>query len=223
MTAIFVYAQDDVAFVASDTKRQIHGYATVAPKTQRWSENIIISQAGFGEGLQRLVGELMSWQHRSATMLTGAGIVHAFNQVAAERLQAEIARLHRPQGQHLIGGTLIVAEAAKNGSAAQILTLDWRPGTSTPQLGPVYADGSDQHAFMGIAQAEFSAMGSGTRPFDLAAWGMACIAKAQASASGVAVDWPVDLTICRIENGIPVSVTQRVANSSDPTHPMFVI
>lgn len=223
MTAIFTYVGGDVAFTASDTKRAVYGFATIAPKALRWSENVVISQTGFGEGLQRLIGELMSWQHRNSSMLTSAGIAHAFGQVADGRLQAEIDRLKHQSNAHKVDGTLIVTEAARNGGAAQIMTLDWRSKAVTPQPGPVYADGTDQPGFLAIAKAEFAARNVGAGSFDLAAWGMACIDKAQGSAAGAAVDWPVDLTICRTDNGLPISLTQRVGGPSAPTHPLFVI
>lgn len=223
MTAIFTYVGDDVAFVASDTKRDVYGYATVAPKAVRWSENIVISQTGFGEGLQRLIGELMSWQHRDPKMLTSAGIEHAFGQVADERLQAEIDRLKHQEHAGKVAGMLIVTEAARSGSPARIVTLDWRSKTVTPQPGPVYADGTDQPNFLAIAKAELAARKVGGGLFDLAAWGMACIEKAQSSSAGAAVDWPVDLTICRTDSDLPISLTQRVESPSAPTHPLFFI
>jgi hypothetical protein len=43
VTAIFAYADSDIAFIASDTKREQFGFQTVANKTVRWSENIVIS------------------------------------------------------------------------------------------------------------------------------------------------------------------------------------
>lgn len=223
MTAIFTYVGGDIAFVASDTKRDVYGYATVALKAVRWSENIVISQTGFGEGLQRLIGELMSWQHRHPMMLTSAGIAHAFGQVADQRLQAEIDRLTRKADAHKVDGTLIVTEAARGGNAAQIMTLDWRSKAVTPQPGPVYADGTDQPGFLAIAKAEFAARSVGAGSFDLAAWGITCIESAQNSPAGAAVNWPVDLTICRTDGGLPISLTQRVGGPSAPTHPLFVI
>ncbi|MBB5710887.1 hypothetical protein [Sphingomonas xinjiangensis] len=223
MTAIFTFVGGDVAFVASDTKREVHGYATVAPKAVRWSENIVIPQTGFGEGLKRLIGELMSWQHRHPSMLTSVGIAHAFGQVADARLQAEIDRLARQANADKVDGTLIVTEASRSGSAAQIMTLDWRSKAVTPQPAPVYADGTAQPDFLAIAKTEFAARNVGAGSFDLAAWGMACIEKAQASSAGAAVNWPVDLTICRTDGGLPISLTQRVGSPSAPTHPLFVI
>jgi hypothetical protein len=223
MTAIFAYADSEVAFVASDTKRETLGYPTVACKTTRWSENIIISQTGFGEGLQRLVGEMLAWQHRHPTMLTGAGVVHAFNQLAANRLAAEIGMLKHPANAPTVSGTLVVIEAPRGGLPGTIFTLDWVTQTQVPQPGPVYADGTNQPAFLAIAQAKFKSMGSGGSGFDLAAWGLSCIDEAKTHMNGAAVDWPADLTICRSDKGMLVSLVQRVAGPSSPTHPLFVV
>lgn len=221
MTAIFAYADSDVAFVASDTKRQVLGYPTVACKTIRWSENIIISQTGFGEGLQRLVGEMMAWQHRNPVMLTGKGVVHAFNQLAAGRLATEIGMLKYAANTKNVSGTLVVAEAPRGGAPGTIFTLDWVTQAHVPQPGPVYADGTDQPAFLTIAQTTFQSMGSAGGAFDLAAWGLSCIRSAIAHST--AVGWPADLTICRLDQGMPVTLTQRVTDPSSPTHPLFVI
>ncbi|MGC1457657.1 MAG: hypothetical protein WA825_05220 [Steroidobacteraceae bacterium] len=223
MTAIFVYADSDIAFVASDTKREQLGYQTVANKTVRWSENIVISQTGFGEGLQRLTGEMMSWQHRDPRMLTGAGIAHAFRQVAATRRTDEIGRLqHGIAGA--VAGTLVVVEAPRDGTPGVIFTLDWVTEAQTMQPGPVYADGTDQPAFLAIAQTQFKSLGSGGTGFDLANWGLSCIAESKKHPkSGVAVDWPADLTICRLDQGVPVTLVQRVAAPPAMTHPLFKI
>jgi len=223
MTAIFAYANSEVAFVASDTKRETSGYQTVACKTTRWSENIIISQTGYGEGLQRLVGEMLAWQHRNPKMLTGAGVMHVFKQLAANRLTAEIDMLKHPANAPTVSGTLVVVEAQRGGLPGTIFTLDWGKQTRVAQPGPVYADGTDQQAFFAIAQAKFSSMGSGGSGFDLAAWGLSCIDQAKAHKNGAAVDWPADLTICRPDNGVLVSVVQRAAGPLSATHPLFVI
>ena len=179
MTAIFAYADSDIAFVASDTKREQFGFQTVADKTIRWSENIVISQTGFGEGLQRLTGEMMSWRHRHPSMLTGAGIAHAFCQLAATRRTEEIARLQHKSLAGAVAGALVVIEAPRDGRPGVIFTLDWATEAQTTQPGPVYADGTDQPAFLSIAQAQFKSLGSGGQGFDLANWGLSCIAEAK--------------------------------------------
>lgn len=223
MTAIFVYADSDVAFVASDTKREVCGYPTVACKTTRWSENILISQTGFGEGLQRLVGEMLSWQHRAPVMLTGEGVTRAFKQLAAKRLAAEGALMKHPSNASKIDGTLIVVEAPRGGGPGAILTLEWRSEAVTPQPGPVYADGTDQPAFLAIAQKRYAAMRPAGGTLDLAKWGLLCIDDAIAHMKGVAVDWPADLAICRLDQRMPVTLTQRVSGPNAPTHPLFAI
>lgn len=223
MTAIFVYADSDVVFIASDTKREAFCFPTVACKTTRWSENILISQTGFGEGLQRLVGEMLSWQHRDPVLLTGGGVVRAFKQLAAGRLAAEAANMKHAFNAKNVGGTLVVAEAPHGGAPGAIFTLDWASETVAPQPGPIYADGTDQPAFLAIAQKRFAGKDSGAGGFDLAAWGLLCICDAIAHMQGTAVDWPADLAICRLDQGMPVTLTQRVPGPNAPTHPLFVI
>jgi hypothetical protein len=224
VTAIFAYADSDIAFIASDTKREQLGFQTVANKTIRWSENIVISQTGFGEGLQRLIGEMMSWQHRDPSMLTSAGVAHAFRQVAATRRTEEIGRLQHKNLAGAVAGTLVVIEAPRDGRPGVIFTLDWVTEVQTTQPGPVYADGTDQPAFYAIAQTRFKSLGSGGKGFDLSNWGMSCIAEAKKHPkSGVAVDWPADLTICRLDRGLPVTLVQRVAAPPVMTHPLFKI
>jgi hypothetical protein len=223
MTAIFVYADSDIAFVASDTKREVCGFTTVACKTMRWSENILISQTGFGEGLQRLVGEMLAWQHRHPMMLTGAGVEHAFKQLAAGRLKAEVAMLKHSYNAKNIGGSLVVAEAPRGGSPGAILTLDWASEGVETQPGPVYADGTDQPAFLRIATTRFASMRRAAGTFDLAAWGLTCISDAIAHLGGASVDWPADLAICRLDRGMPITLIQRVTGPAGPTHPLFVI
>ena len=224
MTAIFAYADSEIAFVASDTKRALLGFETTASKSIRWSESIIVAQTGFGEGLQRLTGEMMSWQHRNPMMLTGAGVAHAFHQTARARRTAELAMLRKGSPASAVGGTLVVVEAPRIGTSGSIFTLDWQAETETQQSGPVYADGSDQTAFLAIAEAQFKSLGSGGKGFDLAKWGLLCIAEAIKHPNcGFAVGWPADLTICRHDKRVPVTLVQRVVGLSALTHPIFII
>jgi hypothetical protein len=149
-------------------------------------------------------------------------VVHAFNQLATNRLNAEIGMLKHPANAPTVSGTLVVVEAQRGGLPGTIFTLDWVKLTQVAQPGPVYADGTDQPAFLAIAQAKFNSMGSGGSGFDLAAWGLSCIEQAKAHKNGVAVDWPADITICRRDKGMLVTLVQRVAGPSSPTHPLFV-
>lgn len=225
MTALFVFVEGPVAFIASDTKRGgTYGFPpTLATKTRRWSERVLIGQTGDGEGLDRLVGEMASWQHRDPQFSTANGVELAFDKSSKFRLEYE--RYQRMQFAKSIGGTLVVAEAEYGPHPASIRTIDWVTGQKVPHPCPIYADGTAPSAFAGIGSTQYGQYRpGGAGPFDLAAWGLACIASAIGSlGAGGPVDWPADLTITRRDGASFITLTQRVIGPTAKTNPLFCI
>jgi hypothetical protein len=218
MTAIFVYVETTTVFIASDTKRGLLGLYTVAAKTQRWSPNVLVAQTGSGEGLQRLFGEMLSWQHRIPNSENAAGVNTAFDKVGPFKRETEIY-YHSNQNRNMVNGTLVIAAASKvRGVAATIATIDSASQTKTNRPGPIYADGSDPSNFLQIAQAEYASSRQSGSSFDLADWAIKCIDQAMHTPLGQgAVDWPMDLTLLRPENGVHTCIAQRIARGQTPS------
>jgi hypothetical protein len=219
MTAIFVFVEGSTALIASDTKRAQLGWATSATKTQQWSRNVLVSQTGFGEGLQRLIGEMMLWQH-CATEFSGAvGLVKIFKNVGPFRYETEV--YHAQSNRSRVNGTLVIAEAARIiGQKASITTIDWASGQVIDHPGPVYADGTDPASFQKIAEGEYRRLRpTGTGAFNAGQWGVECIKRAMQTPQGKeAVDWPIDLAIIRRDDaGHLLCITQKLEFGSTPS------
>lgn len=217
MTAIFVFAEGPTVFVASDTKRGTPLHATSATKTHRWSSNVLVAQTGYGEGLQRLFGEMLARQHAKPNRTNTKGVEDTFGEVGAYRLETEVYML-KTAGRSAVNGTLVVAEASKfAGLPATITTINWVTKQIVQQNGPVYADGTAKVAFQQIAGEEYQNFrpgGSGS--FQAGAWGMKCIERAIA-AEPEAVGWPADIAIIRPDGGALICSTQRVDQGSTPS------
>lgn len=222
MTAIFAFAERDVTFVASDTKRGLSvGGSFTARKTQVWDERTLIAQTGFGEGLQRLVGEMLARQHVHPSFVQPGGAAASFEIVRAFRLEYE---RHHAKTASAVGGTLVVVEGGYLTTPASITTLDWTTGNPVVISGPVHGNGSNPNAFQRIAVDQYNSFRpGGSGPIDLGAWAMACIADAkQVQNGGTAVDWPIDLTIIRRDQGALITLSQRVAFGGTP-HSLMAI
>ena len=219
MTAIFVLAHGPYVFVASDTKRQIGGIERIAAKTQRWSSGVLVAQAGTGEAVQRLFGEMLSWENRSPDLATTDGVVHVFNQLAAAAQKREIEALTQPVSQ--LPGTLIVTEAGTEDgqTAPRISVIDWVTQKVHHPEGPIHGNGSDPAEFTKIASEAFEALKpTGDTEFDAGAWAVHALQEVLRHKQWQdKVGWPLDLTVSRPFEGHRHVVYQRVHQAEQPS------
>lgn len=220
MTAIFVYVENDVIFMATDTKRVNGCVVTTAMKSTQWSPNVIIAQTGYGESLTRLLGLMMSWQHRQEEFSTLDGAYTCFKKTARFCLESEKYHLKNPN----ISGKLILAEPNSSGvGVGKISTFEWISCTKTDHNDIVFAEGTKPLEFQDIAKKNHNDwVKSGTK--NIAEWGLKSLSDAS-SMCGCSVGMPFDLTISKIDRSINqrISVTQRFGSNLDTIHPAFII
>lgn len=220
MTALFAYADNEVAFIASDTCRAQGIMQFVAAKTSQWSDVVLIAQTGFGEGLQRLSGEMKARQHLRPEWRGLQGVEDLFTKHRAYRLEFE---RHHNKTPNTINGTLLAVQAGTFRGPPRIATYDWVSGSICPQALPVYADGTNAPLFNQIAQGEFAKMSSSSN-LDLGDWAVRCMKVVKTDPGMVnIVEWPVDLSIIRRDHGSLVHITQRVEAENSKRHPAFTL
>lgn len=217
MTALFAYAADEVAFIASDTCRALGGLRSLAAKTFQWSDTLLVAQTGFGEGLQRLTGEMKSRQHYDPSFRGQKGVYSLFDRHRAYRLELERFNSKVPS---VVGGTLLSVQLGSVRGPASIVTLDWVSGAVSSQTLPVYADGSDPTLFNQIAQSQLAALPANN--LDLGQWATRCMQDVMACTTMVGVvDWPLDLAIIRRHHGVLAHVAMRIDGPQSVRHPAF--
>ena len=219
MTAIFVLAHGPHVFVASDTKRQIGGMERVAAKTQRWSPRVLVAQAGTGEAVQRLFGQMLSWESRSPVLASTHGLIQVFLQLAVAAQEREIAAMNHKVSQ--LPGTLVVAEAGNEDGQTppRISVIDWPSQKVHHPEGSIYADGSAPAEFTQIAADAFEVL----KPtedieFDAGAWAVHAFEEVLRHEHWQhLVGWPLDLTISRPFEGHRHVVYQRLQQADKPS------
>lgn len=73
----------------------------------------------------------------------------------------------------------------------------------------------------GVGPDVLETIAASGKSLDLAAWGTTCIEDAIRHMGGKAVGWPADLNICRLDQGLPITLVQRVTDASAAAHPPF--
>ncbi|WP_158808431.1 hypothetical protein [Beijerinckia sp. L45] len=206
MTAIFVFCEKETVFIACDTRRG-SVLPRIARKIQVWDDFTIFAQTGHGEGLTRLFGAMLSWQHKHDQFSGYDGPKNAFDRVGQTRLSCEKSQLKSPG---LAKGTLVSARVESLHGSACIRTYDWVSGSVSTITNEVYADGTEPAAFQKIAETEYRALRpNGNGAFDLAEWGERCIDLAVAACE-IEVAWPADFAIVRQLDGHRLCIIERL-------------
>jgi hypothetical protein len=221
MTAIFAYTEDEIAFIAADTRRATAAglMSAVAAKVHRWSEYILLAQTGAGTHMTRLVQEMMLLRDKHSDRENLEGLTATFKALR-EKHYAEATK----QSKYTVAGTLLAACAADGISPAQIVTFDFANGQQATVTvgGEVYAHGSNPSQFLSIARAEIS-KARASSPVELDRWAMSCIEKA-AQMHASAVGWPADIAIARPDPpSTRLIVLRRVRQVSEPPHQFFAL
>jgi hypothetical protein len=199
MTAIYAYARNRVAFVAGDTVRYdpIAGRQTVC-KLHHWSDSVVLAQAGEARMLSKAIQRAVPLSGFLQLPPTGDGFIQAFERVRpgcwAEAQNAFAAR----NAGNPPPGTVLIAEAATDHTAARVLKLDFETGALTPSVGFFDADGTDVDQFRTIAQFHLDALQADGHdqgiPLDV--WAARCVQNA-AEAHPRYIGFPADVLIGR--------------------------
>jgi hypothetical protein len=196
MTAIYAYARDEIAFVAGDTIRtDYRGVQQPVCKLHRWSDRVLLAQAGEAEALSKLlltVVPLAGWVGATAD-----DFVRTFQQCRA-RFWDEARRVYEEHGRAVTNGTVLIAEAARDGAPARICKLDFETGHRTITEGRIDADGRDVPQFQADAHRHLEALQGDDEDHDLPLdmWAVRCVQDAAATHPGY-IDLPVDVLIAR--------------------------
>ena len=227
MTAIFAYSSPTVAFIASDTLRAVPGMSLLSvsvSKSHFWSDQVVFGQSGT-QFLSKLVGEIKVAKLQWTDTSTGAvqlddsegWLYKTFGCFQGSQYKNALAQ---PGGANFSNGSLLVAHA---GASHGLARYDFATGSRVTLAGQVAADGTDEPAFLGIANKHLASMKagpSGTIPLD--EWGRRCLAEA-ISLHPTSVGWPADLLIARPDGrGGRWIVQQRISASSAFGDPIFL-
>jgi hypothetical protein len=216
MTAIYAYAQDDMALVGGDTSRTYRGGVSLqACKLYHWSDCVLLAQAGESQFLTQLLGTLLPQAGFSG--LTDTGFFATFAQLHAKFWNdAENYYLARNLGA-VPDGTVLVAAAATSTAPARIHRVDFRTGIPTPCHASPVADGADAIQFTSDAQGHLAALraASGGAGVPLDTWVALCVTDAANGYPGL-VAYPADVLVARPSLVGDRIVVQRRLHSPTP-------
>lgn len=223
MTAIFAYVKDDIAFIGADSYRTTpQGWSFVVTKVHRWSEHILIAQAGYGVPMTKLIYDMMiARDHDYGQYSTLAGLTALFKCLHKQHFNASS---NSQSTQALsVQGTLVVANTCDGKTPAQIQSLDLATGLDSlvGLSGNAYAAGSNQSVFQTIADAEIIKITNSGSTIPLDTWASICIQNA-ASVAPELVNWPADFVISRPINPscrrCIIQRSQSLLRSSNPDY-----
>lgn len=204
MTAILAFAASGIAFVAGDTKRATAMHP--ATKVHRWSTSVVFAQAGNGQQLSALIGQMMVCRPILGEDLNG--LKAAFTQLSKTFHDQALAAQAQSRTPHLVDtdGTILVADA----DSGDVITLDFATGNCSSPHVPFGAGGVPQ--LVTEASVRWSAQ---NQSLDL--WATDAIS----ACVGATVNWPIDLLIVRPNDlGGALTVQRRhirgLVGSGDP-------
>ena len=181
MTAIFGYAEGDIAFVAGDTLRAdpLHVFPPACVvKVHDWSDTVVFGQAGNAHHQSALIAEIR--RDKNYRPDDDTGLANAHQNLRASHHQAAVAK----NGPNLSSGTLLVAAAQTATFPARLSTLEFSTGHHQPLTGAIAADGTRPADFLAIAQTHMRALSAaGAGGIALDRWAMMCISDAVAMCS----------------------------------------
>lgn len=172
MTAIFAYADGDVAFVAGDAARTYPVFGRLnAIKVHRWSDTVLLAQAGDGVFLTRLLLRMRerapAIRHHHASLASDQQFIQAFQSMRPNYVSGSI----RAGGRG--GGIVLIAAAADAFGPARINSVDFASGAlAPPTAAVVLADGADPVGFTAQAKATLPSNRAGWQIDD---WAVDCI------------------------------------------------
>ncbi|HME23702.1 MAG TPA: hypothetical protein VKI44_20645 [Acetobacteraceae bacterium] len=125
MTAIFAYAEGDIAFVVGDSMRTdpLHGL-TLAPalKVHEWSGWVVFGQAGNAHHQSALIGDIKL--NKGYRPDDDTGFAKAYQDLRKPHYQAALAK----NGAKLSNGTVLVAAARTSAVPARLTTVEFSTG-----------------------------------------------------------------------------------------------
>lgn len=192
MTAILAFAARGLGFVAGDTKRATALHPAV--KVHRWSTTVVFAQAGNGQQLSSLIGQMTASRHVYGENLQG--LVNAFAQLREHFHDQALTVKAKSETPHLVdtNGILLVADAA----SGVVVDLDFASGHRHSPQGPFETGGVPQlvteaaHRWSALSQA-------------LDVWAVASID----ACVGLAVSWPIDALIVKPHDATGSLTVQR--------------
>ncbi|MEG3172151.1 hypothetical protein U1708_07980 [Sphingomonas sp. ZB1N12] len=212
MTAVFAFVQNDVIFLASDTRRG-STYPLTVQKIHSWSDEVILGQAGNGAHQSGLIADLRNRRGHAAH--------------ATEQALYALYRTHRPLHLSQVtppagtNGTILVAETT-TGSNGTLWAYDFHTGNRSSVNGPIAAIGTNPAVLTQLAQNHANRLqGQGSLAAD--EWAQMCVEDAirQFPAD---VGWPCDLLIARPSPlGGRIIVERRIDATSKTGLPEFQI
>ena len=220
MTAIFVYADNTIAFAAADTMRVIPGFAAVsAEKIHRWGDHVVLAQAGDGNFLSKLVFELQL----KKPMIDAAypalpddqRLIQAFRNMQPSYYSNACQAVSKlASGSAHISGTLLVGSSADAHGPARIHSLDFTSGIAAPVAGLIASDGTNPQAFTKQAGLLLASLKQSPCLWQIDQWGVDCVSWA-ISQYPKNVGWPIDVMISRQSSvGERIIVTRRIVQGS---------
>jgi len=213
VTAVVAYADAEIAFVAGDTSRTYAGNVSIrACKVHRWSDSVLLAQAGEAEHLTKLIaavlplGGFYGGNHHE--------FLKCFRQLNGTHWNNAV-QSYTAKGKATPEGTILIACASTPADPAQVYKLDFETARLTA-LGNCGADGTGGAALSEKALAELNNLrGSSNAPgIHLDTWAARCIEGAALTNPGV-VDWPADMQIARPSGTSDRVVTYRRIASAD--------
>lgn len=229
MTAIFAYSSPTVAFVAGDTLRAVPGLllpSVITCKVHFWSDQAVFGQAGTQFQSQMIAdtkAAKLQWTDQTTGSVQYDDSEAWLHKTFARFRPSRYAEALKSNGAVLSGGSLLVASVSAVGVGSGLARYDFATGSRTSLMGQVAADGTDEAAFLGIANKQLDAMkarSSETVPLD--EWARNCLAEAMALYP-TAVGWPADLLIAKPDGrGGRLIVQKRIDASSAVGDPIFV-
>ena len=227
MTAIFAYAQNDIAFVAGDSLRNITLLGpTTVQKVHQWSPTVVFAQAGDGTFQSRLIANVLTLQPNLVASHPNdpddVRLIHSYTQLwPTYWAQASAYFSKLASGNAHIRGTILVAAAADNHGPARIHAIDFATGQVKLCAGSIEAEGTDPPAFSALAQTLYNDLYVPNTAFAIDDWALRCIDTCVASHPND-VGWPADLAIARSSN--PGAATlQRFGSHSLAGQAAFLI
>lgn len=228
MTAIFAYSSPTVAFIAGDTCRALPGSpmpSMITCKVHFWSDQVVFGQAG-----TQFQSKLIAYVKVAKQQWTDPSTGRAQFDDSESWLHKTFGLcqpLHhrnavKRNGASLSNGSLLAAYVDVAVGSHGLARYDFATGSRTPLAGQVAVDGTDEPAFLEIANKHLAAMRSSpTGTVALDEWAHRCLTEA-ISLHPTSVGWPADLLIARPDGrGGRFIVQRRIDSSSTHCDPIF--
>jgi hypothetical protein len=215
MTAIYAYAEGEIAFVGADTRRvDPNGLPRQVCKVRHWSDQVVLAQAGEAQFLTQLIEKILPLA--GFFPFTDEGFIDAFQNLnhvfwnKAEALYAE------KQAGPVPEGIVLVAAAATENIPARIHKVSFQTGEAILNPSRIEADGTDPQQFKSDAEKHFHSLQAGQEAVSvpLDHWAALCVADA-ARAHPIGISFPTDALIVRSASiGQRIIVQRRLSDAS---------